>query len=286
MIVTCGIDWASDHHDVALADHEGTRARITDDLDGLHQLRESSAPTATLRTPRSPSRSRLSVAFSSPASVPPAGLSTPSPRWLPPVTATATPSPARKPVTSTRWCSRTSCARTRPLTALCPTTANSPWPSPSWPAPQDAVWDRTQAGNKLRSHLREYFPGFLAAFQRNREGISSSVARTVLAAAPTPEQAAKLTRTQLRSLLKKAGRQRGIETEAERLRDALRTPHMHPSPQVEQAMGLRQPDRLTGSPGPLRQATSRRRSPYRRPAQPHQPHARMPPPLPHQGHCL
>ncbi len=134
--------------------------------------------------------------------------------------------------------------------------------------------------------LREYFPGFLAAFQRNREGISSSVARTVLAAAPTPEQAAKLTRTKLRSLLKKASCQRGIETEAERLRDALRTPHMHPSPQVEQAMGLRQSDRLTGSPGPLRQATSRRRWPYRRPAQPLQPHARTPPPLPHQGHCL
>src|SRR3954470_3254343 len=41
MTVTCGIDWASDHHDVALVDHEGTllaRARITDDLEGLHQL--------------------------------------------------------------------------------------------------------------------------------------------------------------------------------------------------------------------------------------------------------
>ncbi len=43
MTVTCGIDWASDHHDVALVDHEGNlsaRARITDDLDGLHQLLE------------------------------------------------------------------------------------------------------------------------------------------------------------------------------------------------------------------------------------------------------
>ncbi len=178
MIVTCGIDWASDHHDVALADHEGARARITDDLDGLHQLRESSAPTATLRTPRSPSRSRLSVAFSSPASVPPAGLSTPSPRWLPPVTSTATPSPARKPVTSTRWCSRTSCARTRPLTALCPTTANSPRPSPSRPAPQDAVWDRTQAGNKLRSNCANTSPASSPP--------SSATARGSAAASPVP----------------------------------------------------------------------------------------------------
>ncbi len=50
-------------------------------------------------------------------------------------------------------------------------------------------------------------------------------------------KAAKLTRTQLRSLLKKASRQRGIETEAERLRDALRAPQTRQSPQVEQAMG-------------------------------------------------
>nr|WP_232545924.1 IS110 family transposase [Streptomyces antimycoticus] len=56
-------------------------------------------------------------------------------------------------------------------------------------AQQDAVWDRTRAGNKLRSHLREYFPGFLAAFQHNREGIYSNIARVLLAAAPTPEQA-------------------------------------------------------------------------------------------------
>ncbi len=104
-------------------------------------------------------------------------------------------------------------------------------------AQQDAVWDRTQAGNKLRSHLREYFPGFLSAFQPRREGLCSKIARVVLAAAPTPEQAAKLTRTQLCSLLKKAGRQRGIEAEAERLRQALRVPQMRQLRQVEQAMG-------------------------------------------------
>jgi hypothetical protein len=31
-------------------------------------------------------------------------------------------------------------------------------------AQQDAVWDRVAAHNKLRSHLREYYPGVLAAF--------------------------------------------------------------------------------------------------------------------------
>src|SRR3954471_3048861 len=50
-------------------------------------------------------------------------------------------------------------------------------------AQQDAVWDRTQAGNKLRSHLREYFPGFLAAFADLRDGILRPEARVILAAA-------------------------------------------------------------------------------------------------------
>ena len=62
-------------------------------------------------------------------------------------------------------------------------------------------------------------------------------ARAVLAAAPTPADAAKLTLTQLRALLRKAGRSRGIDTEATRLRDAFRAEQMRQLPLVEQAMG-------------------------------------------------
>ena len=104
-------------------------------------------------------------------------------------------------------------------------------------AQQDAVWDRTTAHNKLRSHLREYYPGFLAAFAAASGGIMRPEARTILAAAPTPADAAKLTLTQLRALLKKAGRSRGIDTEATRLRDAFRAAQMRQLPLVEHAMG-------------------------------------------------
>ena len=104
-------------------------------------------------------------------------------------------------------------------------------------AQQDAVWDRTTAHNRLRSHLREYFPGFLAAFAGAKGGITRPEARAVLAAAPTPADAVKLTLTQLRGLLKKAGRSRGLDTEATRLRDAFRIPQMRQLPLVEQAMG-------------------------------------------------
>jgi transposase len=53
-------------------------------------------------------------------------------------------------------------------------------------AQQDAVWDRTQAHNKLRSLLREYYPGLLTAFRTARGGIMRPEARALLAAAPTP----------------------------------------------------------------------------------------------------
>lgn len=132
----------------------------------------------------------------------------------------------------------------------------------SWPAPQqDAVWDRTQAANKLRSHLHEYFPGFLASFESTREGLCHLVARALLAAAATPEQAARLTRTQLRAVVRRAGRKRGIEAEADRLREILRRPQMRQPSLVEQAMGqqaialLRQLDAACTSADDLATAT-------------------------------
>src|ERR687893_494824 len=63
-------------------------------------------------------------------------------------------------------------------------------------AQQDAVWDRTCAHNKLRSLLREYYPALLEAFADKRHGLLRPDARAVLAAAPTPRTAAKLTKTQ------------------------------------------------------------------------------------------
>jgi hypothetical protein len=114
-------------------------------------------------------------------------------------------------------------------------------------ARQDAVWDRTTAHNKLRSHLREHYPGFLAAFAAARGGIMRPEARAVLAAAPTPAAGARLTPAQLRALLKKAGRSRGIDAEAQRLRDALPTEQMRQLPLVEEAMG-RQSVAVLGDP--------------------------------------
>ena len=84
----------------------------------------------------------------------------------------------------------------------------------------------------------------------------------ILAAAPTPAAAARLTSTQLRALLKKAGRSRGLDTEAARLRDAFRAEQMRQLPLAEDAMGrqalalLRQLDAACASADDLEQATT------------------------------
>ncbi|MER7203820.1 IS110 family transposase [Streptomyces sp. CB01635] len=242
MRVSCGIDWASDHHDVALVDHDGAlvaRARISDDTAGLQQL-------LVLLTDHGDSEdSPIPVAIETSRGLLVACLR-----------ATRRPVYAINPMAASRYRDRHAVARKKSdhLDAMVlanirrtDRAAHRPLPNDSElaqaiavlaRAQQDAVWNRTQAGNKLRSHLREYFPGFLAAFQHTREGLCLPVARVVLAAAPTPAHAAKLTRAQLRSLLKKAGRQRGIDAEADRLHDAFRLPQMRQLAQVEQAMGL------------------------------------------------
>lgn len=63
------------------------------------------------------------------------------------------------------------------------------------------------------------------------------MARAVLAIAPTPAKAARLSTRQIAAALCRAGRQRGIDALAAEVRDALRVPQLHQEPLVEQAMG-------------------------------------------------
>ncbi|MFC9624885.1 transposase [Streptomyces sp. NPDC056930] len=104
-------------------------------------------------------------------------------------------------------------------------------------AQQDAVWDRGQAHNKLRSQLREFYPAILTAFAQRKHGLCSREARTILAAVPTPTMAARLTRRRLQALLKQAGRVRGIQAGADRIQEIFQRDRLHQLPQVEAALG-------------------------------------------------
>jgi hypothetical protein len=105
-------------------------------------------------------------------------------------------------------------------------------------AHQDAIWQRTTASNELRSLLREYFPAFLDAFMGKPAGLTSPVARAVLAIAATPAHAARLTTARIVAALRRAGRQRGIDAAARELRDTLRIPRLRQEPLVEKAMAF------------------------------------------------
>jgi transposase len=265
MEVSCGIDWAEDHHDVALVSQDGqllARQRISDDAAGLAVL------TGLLAEHGDTAASPVPVAIETPR-----GLLTACLR------ATGRPVYPINPLAVSRYRDRHSIAGRKSdhgdavvLANILRTDAHAHRTLPADTelaqaiavlarAQQDAVWERTTAHNKLRSHLREYYPGFLAAFADARGGITRPEARVILAAAPSPAAAAALTLAQLRALLRQAGRSRGIDAEAARLRDAFRTPQMRQLPLVEDAMGkqalalLRQLDAACASASDLEQAT-------------------------------
>jgi transposase len=72
---------------------------------------------------------------------------------------------------------------------------------------QSLIWERTRHVLRLRSTLREYFPGALAAF----EDLDSSEALELLAAAPDPDRAARLSKAKIAAALRRAHRRKVAE---------------------------------------------------------------------------
>ena len=266
MDVYCGIDWAEDHHDIALVDRDGNllaRRRITDDATGL------AAVLGLLAEHGDTAEDLIPVAIETPRGLLVACLRATG-RNVYPVNPMAV---ARYRDRHTVSGGKSDAGDSVVLANVLRTDMHAHRPLPKDSelaqaiavlarAQQDAVRDRITAHNKLRSHLREYFPGFLHAFAAARGGIVRPEARAILAAAPTPADAARLTQAQLRALLKKAGRTRGIDAEATRLREAFRTQQMRQLPLVEQAMGrqtlalLRQLDAACASADELERAVT------------------------------
>jgi transposase len=239
----CGIDWADDHHDVALVDQEGTvigRRRIADDSTGLAEL------LALLAEAGDDSAAPIPVAIETGRGLLVACLR-----------AAGRPVYAINPLAASRYRDRYGVSRKKSdrgdavvLANILRTDAAAHRRLPADSelvqalqvlarAQQDAVWDRTQANNKLRALLKEYYSALLTAFADKDGGLCRPDARAVLAAAPTPAAAAKLTKAQLRATLQKGGRLRGIDAEADRLHRVLRAPALRQLPRVEEAMGRR-----------------------------------------------
>jgi hypothetical protein len=190
MDVFCGIDWAEDHHDIALADRDGkllARRRISDDAAGLALL------LGLLTEHGDSADDPVPVAIETPRGLLTACLRATGRKVYP-----------INPMAVARYRDRHSAAGRKSdhgdaivLANILRTDRHVHRPLPADTelaqaiavlarAQQDAVWARTGAHNKLRSHLREYYPAFLAAFADARGGITRPQARAILAVAPAP----------------------------------------------------------------------------------------------------
>ncbi|MBH1937813.1 IS110 family transposase [Streptomyces sp. AV19] len=240
-MIYCGIDWAEHTHDVALVDDSGqllAKRHITDDAAGYRILLDLLAEYGD--TEENP----VPVAIETSRGLLVAVLRAGKRKVF-----------AINPMAAARYRDRHSVSRKKsdPGDALVLANilrtdmhAHRPLPQDSElaraiavlaRAQQDAVWNRQQIANQLRSLLREYYPASLTAVEAWKRGLCRPEARELLRLAPTPRRAAKLSRTQLQAALKRAGRQRGIEAEAERLRGILRADWAHQPQLVEDALG-------------------------------------------------
>src|SRR6188508_728307 len=168
--VFCGIDWAEDPHDIALVDQDGTllaKRRIGDDAAGFAALLQLLVENGD--QPDAPI---------------PVAIETSHGLLVACLRATGRPVFPINPMSVSRYRDRHSVARRKSdagdalvLANILRTdlAAHRPLPADSElaqaiavlaRAQQDAVWARTEAHNKLRSLLREYYPGHPAGVRR------------------------------------------------------------------------------------------------------------------------
>jgi transposase len=238
----CGIDWATDHHDVAIIDGDGhvmARGRVSNDAPGF---------TALLTL--------LAEAGDSAADPIPVGIETDHGLWVAALRGTGRVIYPINPLAASRYRTRYSVSGAKSdatdavlLANIVRTDPDAHRPLPADTdaaqairvlarAQQDAVWARQQVGNQVRDLLKEFYPAAIVAFADLDGGLTRPDARAILAAAPTPAQAAKLTPARLRRLLTKAGRKRYLDRDIARLREVFSDTYLHQPPAVENAMGI------------------------------------------------
>lgn len=243
MPLYCGIDWATDHHDVAVVGDDGrvvVRGRVGNDAAGFAQL-------LTL----------LAEAGDNAKQPIPVGIETDRGLWVAALRETGRVIYPINPLAASRYRARYAVSGAKSdatdavlLANMVRTDAGAHRLLPADTelaqairvlarAQQDAVWARQLIANQIRDLLSDFYPAALVAFgELPSGGLARADARTILAAAPTPAQAAKLNPTRLRKLLVRAGRRRDLDRDVERLRQIFTDTYLHQPPVVENAMGI------------------------------------------------
>jgi transposase len=232
-----GDDWAEDHHDLEIVDESGrllVRRRLPEGLEGvtrLHALVAEQMPDDWVDLGPDEAAGRVKV-----------GIETDRGSWVGALVAAGYEVFPINPMSVARYRERHSTsgaksdaadahllaeivrldrAHHRPVAA---DTDEGEAIKLTARAHQSLIWDRTRHVLRLRSTLREYFPVALQAF----DDLDAPETLELLAKAPDPDQAARLSRATITAALKRAHR-RHVEDRATDLHEILA------------AQGLRQP---------------------------------------------
>jgi transposase len=228
-MIFVGDDWAEDHHDVHVMDEAGKRLasrRLPEGLPGVGDLHELlAAHAADLNDPGE-------VVI---------GIETDRGLWVDALVAAGYQVYAINPLAVARYRDRhhvsgakSDAGDAKLLADLVRTDRHNHRPvagdSPDAEAikvlargHQNLIWTRNRQTNALRSALREYYPAALETFP----DLHDRDALAVLGRAPGPVEGAELSISAIRSALKRAGRQRGVDERARQIAATLRAEHRH-----------------------------------------------------------
>ena len=238
-----GDDWAQDHHDIEIEGEDGrrlSRARLPEGLDGitrLHALVAEHAPSEWADLVPEQVVGQVVV-----------GIETDRGPWVSALRAAGYQVFAINPLSAARYRDRHSTSGAKSDAGDAHVLAeivrldrdhHRPIAGDSdladavkllARAHQSAVWERTRHVLRLRSALLEFFPAAVEAF----EDLAAEDSLRLLARAPDPARAAKLTRAQLVAALRGA-RRHHVEAKADALLTVLRAPGLRQSSTLEGA---------------------------------------------------
>ncbi len=234
-----GDDWAEEHHDIEVQDETGkvlAKKRLPEGLVGmvaLHELLGRHVPASWADLDPAEAASRVVV-----------GIETDRGPWVAALVAAGYRVFAINPTSAARYRQRHSMSGAKAdstdahLLAEIVRVDRSHHREVAGDSPeaqavkvvarmhQTLIWDRTRHLLRLRSALREYFPAAIRAFGE----LDAPDTLELLALAPDPDAAAKLTKTRIVAALKRAHR-RNTDERATAILQVLRAPELRlPAP--------------------------------------------------------
>jgi transposase len=238
-----GDDWAEDHHDVELVDEQGrilARRRLPEGLTGvtkLHALIAEHAPEEWADLDPAEAAAQVVV-----------GIETDRGPWVGALVAAGYTVYGLNPKSVARYRERHSTSGAKSDTAdahllaeivrldrahhrpVAGDSATGEAVKVTARAHQSMIWDRTRHVLRLRAALRDFFPAALAAF----EDLDEPDTLALLAQAPDPDSAARLSRAKIVRALTAANR-RDVPARVEKIRQVLTAPELRQPGPIQDA---------------------------------------------------